>query len=693
MPTRRAIKDAWDWGAVDFQLLVRMGRSQVAHVCVLGLLATASCSSRAKVANAPAPDGSVQFELPTAVSGVVQKGPYVLGSSITVQELDSSLAPTGRTFEVVTINSEGAFSVPIHVSSQYVEVIASGYYFDELTNQLSAGPLTLRALADLSVGATIDVNLLTSMSEPLARKLMAQGETFASAEAHASQTLIAALGFPALTQSFSNVSFTGAGAASGELLAASLVVEQYARSLGNAEVAQLTLLLSEIGAAAADAGTGNPALEALTMAICPTAASIDVSAVRANLAAYYAGLGASVAIADFESFIALARAGCVADASTGDSAQTDAASGSSCAGGWMGFANRVDYATATDPQALAIGDLNLDHHPDLAVSTIFGGLSVLMNTGNGTFSTHTDYGQGKGTSVAIGDVNGDGVPDVAVVNSGGMATLGGSDSVGVFLNQGSGTLAAPQTYATGSAPRSVAIGDLNRDGKPDLAVSNYSGNSVSVLLNSGGGVFGAASDSPAGFAPWSLTEGDVNGDGNPDLVVPNYLGTDGGGPAVTVLINQGGGTFAPPATYSPGAQPVSIAIGDLNADGKPDLAVVNNGSNTVSVLLNRGNGTFGASADYGVGSNPTSVAIGDLNGDGSPDLAVSNGNYAGTGPSTVSVLLNGGRGTFPIRNDYGVGGGPASLAIADLDHDGRLDLAVANYGSASVSILINLGCR
>ncbi len=106
--------------------------------------------------------------MPTALSGEVQKGPFVRASSVTVQELDSTLAPTGRTFQVTTNDDEGDFSIPVNVSSQYVEVIAFGYYFDELTNSSSpSGQLTLRALANLTSGGTVNVNLLTSMSEPL----------------------------------------------------------------------------------------------------------------------------------------------------------------------------------------------------------------------------------------------------------------------------------------------------------------------------------------------------------------------------------------------------------------------------------------------------------------------------------------------------------------------------------------------
>jgi hypothetical protein len=138
--------------------------------------------------------------------------------------------------------------------------------------------------------------------------------------------------------------------------------------------------------------------------------------------------------------------------------------------------------------------------------------------------------------------------------------------------------------------------------------------------------------------------------------------------------------------YATGSVPFSVAIGDLNDDGKPDLAVGNNGANSVSVLRGNGDGSFGAKTDYATGSAPYSVVIGDLNGDGKPDLAVVNYNS-----STVSALRGNGDGTFGARTDFGTGTNPISVAIGDLNGDGKPDLAVANYSSSTVSVLINTG--
>jgi hypothetical protein len=262
-------------------------------------------------------DAAEAAALPTALSGAVQKGPFVRGSSVTVQELDPTLTPTGRTFQVATNDDEGDFAIPVNVSSRYVEVVASGFYFDELTNALSSAPLTLRALADLQGGAAVNVTLLTSMSEPLVRDLVAGGTSFAEATAQAESAVLAALGFGAssLGSSFIDVGLTGNGSASAEALASSLIVEQYARSLGNSEVAQLSQLLGQVGATTADAG-GDATLAALHGARCATIWLIDPASVRSNLTGYYASLGASVSVPPFEQFLCGCGLFCALDGGT-----------------------------------------------------------------------------------------------------------------------------------------------------------------------------------------------------------------------------------------------------------------------------------------------------------------------------------------------------------------------------------------
>ena len=185
----------------------------------------------------------------------------------------------------------------------------------------------------------------------------------------------------------------------------------------------------------------------------------------------------------------------------------------------------------------------------------------------------------------------------------------------------------------------------------------------------------------------SVAVADFNGDGKLDLAVAPLFGT-----GVSVLLGNGDGTFQTPVYYpTNGANLFSVAVADFNGDGKPDLVLANNyqygAPGTVAILLGNGDGTFQAAVNYGTGSEPASVAVADFNGDGMLDLAV--GNF---GDSNISILLGNGDGTFQAAVNYGIGsqGQPWSVAVGDFNLDGKLDLAVANIDQG-VSILLGNG--
>jgi hypothetical protein len=171
----------------------------------------------------------------------------------------------------------------------------------------------------------------------------------------------------------------------------------------------------------------------------------------------------------------------------------------------------------------------------------------------------------------------------------------------VLLGNGDGTFGAKTDYGTGSYPYFVAIGDLNADGKPDLAVANRSSNTVSVLLGDGDGTFGTKTDFATGSYPLCVAIGDLDGDKHPDLAVTNY--NSGGAGTASVLLGNGDGTFMAKRDFGTGLGPICVAIGDLNGDWIPDLAVANYSASpgTVSVLLNT------SSSTVGVGPEPSAL--------------------------------------------------------------------------------------
>jgi Ca2+-binding RTX toxin-like protein len=213
-----------------------------------------------------------------------------------------------------------------------------------------------------------------------------------------------------------------------------------------------------------------------------------------------------------------------------------------------------------------------------------------------------------------------------------------SDEVSVLLGGPGGSFGEPTDFAVGDGPGSLAIGDFNADADPDLAVANLgrsgasASNTVSVLLGGPGGGFGAPTDFAVGERPISVAVADFNADADPDLAVADHYDPSVRVGAVSVLLGGPGGSFGARTDYSAGLGPLSVAVGDLNADADPDLAVANYDNYTVSVWLGGPGGGFRARTDFSAGNYPSSVAIGDFNADADPDLAVA------TALPSVSVL-------------------------------------------------------
>lgn len=279
-------------------------------------------------------------------------------------------------------------------------------------------------------------------------------------------------------------------------------------------------------------------------------------------------------------------------------------------------------------------------------------------------------------------------------------------SFGVFFAaapaEAAGLFVRAQDFPTETQPEAVATADFDGDGEKDLAVTNLNAEqflTVSILLGNGDGTF----DEPVSYdlpqaefqTPTAIIAADLDGDGDPDVAATSAGNSD----TLVVLLNEGDGTFGNPESYDPVLSqdyPLAVTAADFNGDDDLDLAVAfllrNSAAGNISVFPGNGDGTFGDPVPFDTGTDePTSIASADLNGDGKADLAATSQGDDGDGPWNVSVLLGRGDGTFDSAVTYPVGTSPQFVIASDLDGDGSPDLATADYAADGVSVLIGNG--
>jgi hypothetical protein len=349
------------------------------------------------------------------------------------------------------------------------------------------------------------------------------------------------------------------------------------------------------------------------------------------------------------------------------------------------FALDSTYYSARLPFELFAADVDRDGIADIAVAHATApssSLSVYTARGDGSarFDRTTLLRTTAGArGIHAGDYSGDRYPDISL-------TTALDSSFVVFQNNGAGAFGDTSKYDTNMLAYNIYGADFDADGDMDVSTGNLQGNQVLIAANEDGS-FPVFNSIAADSSPRNMEAFDIDDDGDRDLIAVNANGK------LSVFRNTGGGAFGPDTLYPLGLRPLSLCVNDLNGDGRYDVAVSNVQGGSISLLFNMGNGNFGApslvvvdSVNVGAGKNTLfDVYGGDLDGDGDIDLATANwftGRYA--------VLANNGSGTFSVAFESdSVGIGLQNIAGTDPDGDGDLDLVITNWATGVVRVYRN----
>jgi len=360
------------------------------------------------------------------------------------------------------------------------------------------------------------------------------------------------------------------------------------------------------------------------------------------------------------------------------------------------FGDRLWFSAGVHPVAMAVGDFNRDGNQDLAITGFvdpdpdFGAFNdnvqIFLGNGRGTFRFKGSHFVGTPTSMAVGDLNRDAKLDLVVSRP-------GPGRAAILLGNGDGSFQPSIDFLPGdpitTAPGRPVIADFDRSGSPDVAFPSGTNDTVGLGLGDKTGSLAFASSLPGGPGPVSGVAADFDQNGTQDLALSDFNGA-----AVAVLLGSGsGGFFGPTFFSSGGGNPETIVTADFNRDGKDDVAFANVGTAQVEVLLGDGSGSFSGplaiddvhvtALGNTIGVNDELLAVGDFNHDAIPDLAA-----VEQTKNDVLLLFGDGTGRMGRPQRYPAGSGPVVVKVADFNNDGRDDLAIADFGSSKVSILI-----
>ncbi len=366
---------------------------------------------------------------------------------------------------------------------------------------------------------------------------------------------------------------------------------------------------------------------------------------------------------------------------------------------WYGF-NTGNFDNGRYPTSIKTADLDSDGDPDAVVSEApFGnGFAALFNDGNGFYGAPVHYTSPKPSrDILVSDLNNDTHPDLVVSNTGANSE---GNSVSVFINNGDGTFSSAVSYNVGTGPVGLTSADFDNDGDNDLAAANYGfngqGNTISILLNNGNGTFSNQLIFPAGTGPYKIASALINNDNLPDIVVADA------DQRMNVLVNSGGNDFSNKTEYNVFSQFAgdffqSVSLADIDNDGDIDACYSSTASgvnfnSAIALFRNNGDGTFGSPEGIELSAftgGSVDIEISDLNGDGWKDIV--GDSYSGRNTDGFQVLKNNGSGGFLPASLYPAGQGTFNIALADVNNDGTTDVLTADNYSMEITVRPNPG--